>query len=508
MKENIYQKQIEMVLPRILALFDKSPQSKTYGLADRFYWGWKLIDFPNGTFQGAVHGLARLVNAGLIPLPFSEKKIIQRILSAISATKKITRSNGSLEEAFPYESSFCVTALVAYDFLAAYELLGGRLNAEEQKSILETVSPLINFIIKNDETHAVISNHLATAVAAIFYWEKYSKKSCDGRGEELLKIILDNQSSEGWFSEYGGADPGYQTLATYYLADVYRLRPAENLKVALNKSLEFLRYCVHPDGSFGGIYGSRNTRFFYPAGLEFLKDHLPAANYILGKMRESISKLQAVTLVAMDGPNLAPMFNSYAWAAAMFGPIAVSDGDVLSWTKYFPKAGLYLKSTPEYLFWLSTRKGAAWGKHYKATEKKALGDFGALWQGPDGEILTGQEQAVEISINGDKIITKINLVLHSQMLPSPIKFLILRFLNLTLMRIPFFLNLIKKILVRLLITKQQKVISTAMREFDLAQEVPLVKDICQSDYKNISGNGPFYAIHMASQGYWQVSDDT
>jgi hypothetical protein len=118
---NIYLEYIDANLPRLLALYDNNAASKTYGMGDRFFWSWKLIDFANGTFQGASNGLARLLIHGLLPVNISETSILKRIDSMFRAAARLCRRNGSMEEAFPYESSFCVTALVAYDLLTAVE---------------------------------------------------------------------------------------------------------------------------------------------------------------------------------------------------------------------------------------------------------------------------------------------------------------------------------------------------------------------------------------------------
>jgi len=37
-----------------------------------------------------------------------------------------------------------------------------------------------------------------------------------------VQQIYDHQSREGWYEEYGGADPGYQTLCTFYLARLWQ----------------------------------------------------------------------------------------------------------------------------------------------------------------------------------------------------------------------------------------------------------------------------------------------
>ena len=64
---NPYFEQVVAVTPRLLSLFDTNPLSKTYGVGDRYRWAWKLIDFGKGTFQGAAHGLARLLKRSQCP---------------------------------------------------------------------------------------------------------------------------------------------------------------------------------------------------------------------------------------------------------------------------------------------------------------------------------------------------------------------------------------------------------------------------------------------------------
>ena len=81
--------------------------------------------------------------------------------------------------------------------------------------------------------------------------------SAFSKADLLLERILKNQSSEGWFSEYEGADPGYQSLCTHYLADVHLIRRDLGLLQPLTSSIRFLWHFANPDGSFGGHYGSR-----------------------------------------------------------------------------------------------------------------------------------------------------------------------------------------------------------------------------------------------------------
>ncbi len=136
-KDNPYLEQVQRVMPRLLALYDTNPISPTYGAGDRYRWAWKLIDFSNGTFQGAAHGLARLLVNDLLPEEISESSILQRIDTMFQGAEALRYPNGSLAEAFPFESSFCVTALVAYDLLSAIELLEERIDPEKREREVE-----------------------------------------------------------------------------------------------------------------------------------------------------------------------------------------------------------------------------------------------------------------------------------------------------------------------------------------------------------------------------------
>ena len=48
----------------------------------------------------------------------------------------------------------------------------------------------------------------------------------------------------------------------------------------LRPAVEFAWHFMHPDGSYGGEYGSRNTYHFYPHGFEVMAAHEPKAGQI------------------------------------------------------------------------------------------------------------------------------------------------------------------------------------------------------------------------------------
>ncbi|SLN29676.1 hypothetical protein [Oceanibacterium hippocampi] len=510
----IYARRIEERLPGLLAGFDGNPASGASGLGDRRYWAWKLSDFANATPQAAVGGLARLLAAGLLPDGFAEAAMLARIRAAIAATRRIVRPDGSLEEAFPYESSYCVTALVAHEFLVALDLLGERLAVRE--AVLDIVAPMIGLLRRADEDHAMISNHLATAAAALYRWEAATGDGNTAKGEQLLGRILERQSREGWFSEYGGADPGYQTLCTDYLAGLHRLRPDLGLAEPLARSLRFLWHFAHPDGSFGGLYGARATRFLYPGGIELMAGEIPEAAALAGFARAGIASHRHVGLAAIDDGNLAPMFNSYALAAVtaaaapLPGEIPTLPAETATpFRARFDEAGLLVDRGPAHYTIVSWKKGGVCHHHKGMAPAHVNG--GVLARDRRGRLVSTQAYRADgtIEIDGDEAVVRAPFTRVPNRLPTPLDFILLRLAALTVMRVAPVRRWIKRRLVRMLISGARGIGAVNERRLRLGP------DLTGSDrWPDGAGltpapgsGGPFSAIHMASQGYWQAQDD-
>lgn len=511
-----YRQQILQVLPRMIALFDTDRTSNSYGMGDRYYWAWGLIDFGNGTFQGAAHGFARLWSHGLWPYATSREKFIQRIDALFQGAARLTRKDGSMEEAFPNEGSFCVTALVAFDLLSALDLLQSEIDRSTFVRWLDTIRPMIGYISVNDETHAIISNHLATAVAALVRWHRLTQeRSAETRARQLLDRILRHQSHEGWFKEYEGADPGYQSLCTYYLADVHQLRPDWKLLEPLRISVQFLWHFAHPDGSFGGVYGSRCTRFYYPAGLEVLARDIPEALSLAGFMRNSIYRNRVVSLSSMDEPNLVPMFNAYCWAATFCSEIVVDPRPALlpacnslPMRKHFEHAGLLIDRGPRHYSIISVSKGGV--VHHFVNGKLAVQDAGVVVRCPRGRLGSTQAYASHniLKSDGDSLTIRAAVSPMPKRLPGPMQFLMLRILCLTAFRMAWVREWVKQWLVNLLITGVKPWPITNERLIILGESLSVEdKMVLPAGYERLSGLHSFVPIHMASQGYWQVQDE-
>ena len=519
LENNYFLSEIKFNIPRILSLFDADISSFSYGMGDRYYWAWGLIDFGNGTFQGAAHGMSRLWRAGLWPYQTPKDQFIARINSLFMGAERLTCKDGSLGEAFPNEGSYCVTALAAFDLLCALDLLSDELDDDLAKHWQATVAPMIGYLIKADETHALISNHLATAVAALLRWHQLTGDSeAELKAKLLLDRILAHQSEEGWFKEYEGADPGYQSLCAYYLADVHRLRPDLGLLEPLRCSIQFLWHFAHPDGSFGGLYGSRCTRFYYPAGIEALSDEIPEAAALAAYMSASIANHTVVTLSAMDEPNLIPMFNAYAWAATLQDGIksesinrsvpALPSQSHEPLRLNFPQAGLWIDRGPSHYTVISTHKG---GVVYHFRDGKAtLIDAGVVVRDLRG--CYGSTQAYDqkniVNQVADQLEIHAPVTAMPKQLPGPLQFMVLRLMSLTTFRFVWLREWIKRRLVNLLITRRTHWPVRNQRCITFGETLKIEDTIdLPSGYQQVANPGAFVPIHMASQGYWQRQDE-
>jgi hypothetical protein len=486
-------------------------------MADRYYWAWGLIDFGNATLQGLAHGLARVWVSGFWPYESDSESFLSRIDSLFHGAKKLARKDGSLEEAFPNEGSYCVTALVAFDLLVALDLLGKSIDERRRERWLKVIEPMISYLIKNDETHALISNHLATASAALFRWNIINDgdEMAFAKGEVLLDRILENQSQEGWFREYEGADPGYQSLCTYYLADVHLNNKSLNLLEPLSRSIKFLWHFAHPDGSFGGYYGSRSTRFYYPGGVLALGEEIPEAKSLTGFMIKSIAENKLVGLSSMDEPNLSPMFNSYAWAASSMREITNSKDSELPclaskpFRKDFPEAGIIIDRGNDYYSIINYKKGGV-VQHYTGDSLNLI-DTGVVFENTKKKLGSTQhyDLKLNVEINEAKLEISNQVVEMPKKLSSPFKFLILRIFCLTIFRSASIREYTKSILVKYLITKPKKWPISNKREISFGKELAIMDNHVEvSGFNKLNLRYPFVPIHMASKGYWQVQDES
>lgn len=260
--------------PKLLGLVDRNRLSPTYGCFDRQYWHYKAIDFPSGM---AETGALPLALAFAHPFPGGERyhrqpRLAELALAAVRFAARAAHRDGSCDDYFPYERALGATTFSLYALTETCLVLGAR-----DHDLLAFLARRADWVLAHDESGR-LANHQALSALALL---NTALATGEGRFREgaarRVERVLGWQSNEGWFWEYEGADPGYQSATVDFLAKYAAKSGERRLLDPLARAVEFCRHFVHPDGSYGGGYGSRNTYNVFPAGFELLAPDVPVA---------------------------------------------------------------------------------------------------------------------------------------------------------------------------------------------------------------------------------------
>jgi hypothetical protein len=513
---NIIRQQVEKAIQHLLSEQNRDKYSVTYGCFDRRYWGWKIADYPESTFQRNVYPLAWFLTYADQNQTGIREVLKELVMAGLDFSTQLQRRNGSFDQAFPYEHSFGATAFLLHPLLKSYQIIEKCCSSKLSEKIKLCLCKASEFLCQHEETHAYISNHLAGAVLSLLSSaDLFGKPKYERRALDLLDNILAHQSSEGWFYEYGGADPGYQTLCIHYLAQIYKLKPDANLRASLEKALFFLSWFVHPDGTFGGEYGSRRTSIYYPGGIALLSNEFPLARSISRFMAKAISENKTVTLEDIDSGNIAALLSSYILmldAVLMDDqphfPLLPCEKDNIR--EHFPRAGLHIHGTKHYYSIVGVSNGGVLKVFDKRIRKIIWNDSGYVGETRKGNYITTQitdlSRAFRVTANEIEICSPFYKM--QQPIPTPFRFVLLRLLNLTLMRNIWICNYIKGVLVKLLISGTKTVPLHLIRRIRFEHDKVVVNDVLTLEngtlgVKWLESGQPFVAIHMASSRYFE-----
>jgi len=508
-----YVQQLLQMAPRVLGMLDREPLSPTRGCMDRTYWAWKFKDFPGARFQEGLFFLSFLHQT---PLPENSYLGSGRLLSWIAGGFeywcRIQRRRGDFDEAYPHEGSLAATAFTSFYLSEAFERVSEQLLPATASRVKQSLVRAGSWLLHNDERHGFLSNHLAAAAAALLHVFRLSGEArFERRSRFFLDKVLSRQSREGWYEEYAGADPGYQTHGSLYLARIWQLTGDTALLASLERSFEFLAHFVHPDGSLGGEYASRNTQTYYPAAFEMLADRSASAAWIATAMRPSVTSLAAAGLGSVDRTNLFPLLNNYVFAelglqACSDRALATEGPSPQPALLHFADAGILKVRRERYDLYLGLRKGGVIRIFDRRSRTLAYADAGYIGR-RCGKLVSSQwgDPLREVRVGADEV----RILGHFHEVPraimSPSLFLGFRLFSLTLGRVPAFAIWLKSALVRALITRQRELgihFARRVRFTDDLVEVEDRIDSASDSLEELIHAERFATIHMGSSRYF------
>jgi len=446
MSRDLFAREALAQIPKLLTLLDRNVHSPTYGCFDRNFWQYKIIDFPSGMAQEFVWPLALAYDTDVPDNPFYQQQVIRDWVEAgILYAASSAHPDGSCDDYFPYERAGGATAFSLLACIESYTQLG--LN---NPTALRFFERRADWLAHHNESGR-LTNHQALIVLCLELLSKLLQTSkWDKARVQRLERVLSWQNPEGWFQEYEGCDPGYHTLTISCLARIYQLRPDPRLKEALIKAVELAAEFVHPDGSYGGEYTSRNTYNFFPHGFELVGQWMPEALQISDRFLIGLAK------------GLAPCYaddhiiGHHTWNYLLAWRDFVKDrpkptprptGRV-----WFKEAKILIDRRQDTELYLALNKGGVF-KLFRGNQLVASDTQFSL------RVLEGSKvknavghlvDSYQVNVSEDEITVQGQLGWAKQKQMTPTNLLILRVVMLTVGR--FFPNLIRKLLQKVLIT--------------------------------------------------------
>ena len=506
--------------PRLLGLLDREPQSPSAGSFDREHWSWKFRDFPLGMMQTAVYPLALLWARPHPQNPYHRNEhLLGWIAGAFRQTLSRQHSNGAFDAFAPFEQDPGPTLGVMHGHCEAYRLLGSELPAPLAQQFLAGLRKACDFALSRDnlETHAFISNHWALfAVTFLDAHEFTGDARYRTQAGRVIERILAEQSPEGWYNEYGGPDPGYESLGLHHLATYWERTGDARLLDSLRRSVEFYAHCVHPDGSVGGAYGSRHTSLYFPGGFAKLAAQVPMAAAIVRFMAARLERGNVVTPQLADPENLIPLLYSFLEAAhAPAEPVKSVTPlpcESLNGVRRFESSGITVAGEPSYYAVVNTNKGGVCRIFNRLSETPAYEDASYLLRA-DGALWTAQLAGMsedKVCAAPSQVGCRARFCRVREMLPTPFRFLVLRMLNLTLFRSLALGNWLRNIIIRRLILARRPGPFRLERTISfLPDEVQFVDSLqCDApeEVQELVLPRGFTGIHMGSSKYFHSSE--
>lgn len=440
-------------IPRLFLMIDRNQYSPTYGCFDRSYWHYRTMDFPCGMSQEFVLPLALAYS---YPFPNNPYYHVERVkelaLAGIRYAMQSSHKNGTCDDYFPNERALGALVFSLNAFCESLSVLN-----EKPDDLLEFVHRRASYLKSHNES-GKLTNHQALAALALHgAYDLTGDTSLLDASKHFVSIVQSWQSSEGWFQEYEGADPGYHSCTISFLARLFKKNHDTSLLDILNPAVDFAWYFMHPDGSYAGEYGSRNTYHFYPYGFEIMAPYNEKAAQIADHfLQQSIPHR---TRYYNDDDRMCAHY-LYDWLQSYIDFSETrSSSSILktpSYHKWFEQAKIFVNHTDTYHAVANLSKGGVikvFGK-----DGPIYSDTGVIAKQTDGKVIVShlihENNRVSFDENTKRLVVFGQLDVRGAKYSSPTRQILFRVLNISMGL--FNENLLRKFLQKVLITGKKK----------------------------------------------------
>jgi len=472
-------------IPKILTLQDRNPHSPTYGCFDRNFWHYKIIDFPSGMSQELVWplALAWMIDAPWNPY-YAKESVRDWVIAGMRYACHSSHSDGSCDDYYRFEKA---SGAAAFSLLAMLESF--RILESKDRQLIEFFTRRADWLSKHMESGKLANHQALIALCLQLAGDLVGSDRFEEAKKDRLDTVLSWQSREGWFSEYQGFDPGYHTLTITCLSWLHRINPGfAGLETALSRAIDLAVEFIHPDGTCGGEYGSRNTNNYFSAGFEIAGSWKPESLYANDRYARAV----------LDG--LTPCFSDdhilghHAWNDLLTCLHFNSERDyhapVRQTRVWLPEAGVLIDRRDGYELYTSLNKGGVFKLFREG--KLLMADTGI-----SAKVTHRRRELTAVShlaggcrteIDEDSLSVNGSMGMAKQKQMNTFNLIVLRMFMCTFGR--FFPDLVRKLLQALLITGKNDAGLSFNRQFDrIAGGWKIRDEISADDWAKVSSIG-------------------
>ena len=287
---SVYWPRTESEVRRAMSLQDFNPASATYGCCDRAFWQYRTISsFAAGTMQQLALPFAVLFDTCFPGNEWhQDATMLDRARAAMLFWARVQHPSGSVDEWYRNEHSYCATAFTTFGVADAYRRLREHMQPVERDEITRALARAATWLSErfNDD---VMNQNLAACAALSTVHQLDGDAAVGNAYRRTWQRSLEHQNDEGWFIEYGGADPGYSLLALDLLALLDRGGRAEAVEPATRLS-RFLASLAVGQADMAGRLGSRGTEHSFPFGAEAFAEVIPDSAAVAAHLRAAIER--------------------------------------------------------------------------------------------------------------------------------------------------------------------------------------------------------------------------
>lgn len=458
-------------IPHIICLVDRHKLSPTYGCFDRAFWHYKTSPFPSGMFQEFVLPLALVFK---FEFPggskyFNQPRLRELVEAGIKFAAVSSHKDGSCDDYFPYERALGATAFSLYAMTESCLLLGIR-----REDFLEFFRKRGGWLASHQESGRLSNHQALTALSLYNVFLLTGDSRFERAARRRLDLVLSWQSPEGWFPEYEGCDPGYLTATIDFLAKYESRSGDQRARGPLERAIDFLEKFVHPDGSCGGEYGSRNTYLLFPHGLELCSRWHPVARIIANRYLRGLKRGMRVHL---DDDRLCGHLCYNHLQAYLDSQEEMEEKEIpnsIRLNQYFQHARLFVHRERKKHLVVSAAKGGSVSLYIEGTI--VYSDSGLVARLSDGKVVVSHLQDdYEVFVGEGKIQVGGNFGETTFKLPSPVSQALFHVGMCSVGR--WRSDLVRRILQRMLIVGKKKHPMRFRRTFLIGKEVSLVDEV-------------------------------